>query len=173
MIASRRQRCAIGWRVRIKGTSGRSILIGTCWRGRSTGVAAFVSDPGTEFVDGACLDNHFVCPAFSVPLEPAVGTLHAVTGLTMRVRPMLPWRTVFRERNPQLRGSWIGSSRSRCSALQRVITCRAGTIALTIEAPQDEPFRVGDLVHLRIDPAQVFDSKAGPTCRWAALGRPA
>ena len=46
--------------------------------------------------------------------------------------------------------------------LQRV-TCRAGTIALTIEAPQDEPFRVGDLVRLRIDPAQVqvFDSKSG------------
>ena len=46
--------------------------------------------------------------------------------------------------------------------LQRV-TCRAGTAALTVEAPQDEPFRVGDLVRLRIDPAQVqvFDSKSG------------
>ncbi len=57
-------------------------------------VAAFVADPGTEFVDGACLDSHFVCPAFSVPIpEPAVRVRFATTlgtaAQSLRVRMMV------------------------------------------------------------------------------------
>ena len=127
-------------------------------------VAAFVSDPGTEFVDGACLDNHFVCPAFSVPLEPAVRVRSTPgQGLTLRVRPMavaLADGVQGAQSTAEGVVDWIEPL--PLQRLQRV-TCRAGTIALTVEVPQDEPFRVGDLVHLRIDPAQVqvFDSKSG------------
>ena len=35
-------------------------------------VAAFVAEPGSQFIDGACLDKHFACPAFSLPVAPAV-----------------------------------------------------------------------------------------------------
>jgi len=129
-------------------------------------VAAFVSDPGTEFVDGACLDNHFACPAFSLPLEPAVRVRSKPgQGLTLRVRPMAVALALTEggqavESTADMAVDWIEPL--PLQRLQRV-TCRAGTIALTVEAPQDEPFRVGDRLRLRIDPAQVqvFDSQSG------------
>lgn len=127
-------------------------------------VAAFVSDPGTEFVDGACLDNHFVCPAFSLPLDPAVRVRSTPgQGLTLRVRPLavaLAEGVQGAQSTAEGVVDWIEPL--PLQRLQRVI-CRVGTIALTVEVPQDEPFRVGDLVRLRIDPdqVQVFDSKSG------------
>jgi ABC-type sugar transport system ATPase subunit len=50
------------------------------------------------------------------------------------------------------------------------IACRAGKIALSVEASQDEPLRVEDRVWLRIDPSQVqvFDGQTGANL---SLGR--
>jgi ABC-type sugar transport system ATPase subunit len=126
-------------------------------------VAAFVADPGTEFVEGACLDNHFVCPAFEVPLEPAVRVRASPgQGLTLRVRPQAV--------------SMVGETLGRTTVdavvewieplpLQRIqrLACRTGAIVLTVEVAQDDPWRVGYHMRLRIDPlqVQVFDAQSG------------
>ncbi len=129
-------------------------------------VAAFIAEPGTEFVDGACLDSHFVCPAFSLPLEPAVAVRSKPgQGLTLRVRPMAV--ALALTEGGQAEPSTIDAAVDWIEPLplQRLqrIACRAGNVALSVEAPQDEPFRVGDRLRLHIDPAQVqvFDSQSG------------
>lgn len=126
-------------------------------------VAAFVADPGTEFVEGACLDGHFVCPAFEVPLEPVVRVRTTPgQGLTLRLRPQAvsiadgdPSRATV-----DAAVDWIDPL-----PLQRIqrLACRTGAIVLTLEAAQDDLWRVGDHVRLRIDPlqVQVFDTQSG------------
>ena len=126
-------------------------------------VAAFVSDPGTSFVDGACLDGQFVCPAFGLPLEPAVRVrTQPGQAVTLRVRPQAVSLVERQMAEPAVDAvvDWIEPLPLQRS--QR-IACRAGSFTLSTETSLDEPLRAGDRVRLWVDPAkvQVFDSASG------------
>lgn len=134
-------------------------------------VAIFVAEPGSQFIDGAFMDRHFACPAFSLPVAPAVAVRAAPgLGLTARVRPSAVrlasdgqpgWPQVAAE------VEWIEPL--PLQRLQRVV-CRTGAVALTVELHQDEPVRVGETLRLQIDPdqVQVFDSRSGVNLALAA-----
>lgn len=126
-------------------------------------VASFVSTPGTSFVDGACMEGHFTCPAFSVPLEPAVRVrTRPGQGLTLRVQPSAVAFAEDTAGQPAINSVVDLIEPIPLHHSQR-ITCRAGAVMLAVEASQDELLRVGDRVRLRIDPmkVQVFDSHTG------------
>ncbi|HSN77424.1 MAG TPA: ABC transporter ATP-binding protein, partial [Anaerolineae bacterium] len=127
-------------------------------------VAAFVAEPGSQFVDGAFLEGRFTCPAFSLPVSPAVAVRAASgEGLTLRVRPAAVHLASEAQPGwPQAAAEveWIEPLPLQHG--QRVY-CRRGVVALTIELPQDEPVRVGETLRLQIDPdqVQVFHTRSG------------
>ena len=127
-------------------------------------VAEFIAEPGTQFVEGAYLEGHFACPAFSLPLQPHVRTrVEPGQGLTVRVRPVavaIPEPAGCRGVLVRGEASWIEPLPMQ--HLQRV-TCQAASASLTVEVPLDHQVRVGEPVDLCVDPQQVevFDSKSG------------
>jgi ABC-type sugar transport system ATPase subunit len=125
-------------------------------------VARFVAEPGSQFVYGAMLDDHFVCPAFSLPLLPHV--LVRTTpgqGLVLRVRPAAT-TMVSSERKEAVAAEVTWIEPLPFHRMQRLI-CRAGSSTLPVEIPQAQPFHVGEAIHLAVDPEQVdvFDLKSG------------
>ncbi len=128
-------------------------------------VAAFVADPGTEFVDGACLRQSLCLSSFQRTTRAGrAGTLHAgtrpdVAGTADGCCPGGRWSGgAIHSRG----GRGLDRAAATAAPAARHLSSRHDS-ALTVEVPQDEPFRVGDPVRLRIDPAQVqvFDSKSG------------
>jgi ABC-type sugar transport system ATPase subunit len=134
-------------------------------------VAAFVAEPGSQFIDGAFLEGHFACPAFSLPVLPAVAVRATVgEALVLRVRPTAVHRASEAQPGwPQaaVEVEWIDPL-----PLQRAqrVYCRTGSVALTAELPQDEPVRIGETLRLQIDPDQVqlFHSRSGVNLALAA-----
>jgi ABC-type sugar transport system ATPase subunit len=127
-------------------------------------VAMFVAEPGAQFVDGAFLDSHFACPAFSVPVMPAVA-VRATAGeaLTARVPPAAVH--LASDERPQWPRTTAEVEWIEPLPLQRAqrVICRNGQVALAVELSQDEPVRVGETLRLQIDPdrVHVFDSRSG------------
>lgn len=128
-------------------------------------VAEFVSVAGAQSVAGACLEGHFVCPDFSVPLLPAV-LVRTQPGqaLVLRVPPAaVSLAEVGVEVVVELVEPLLMQRRKR-------LTCQASQVTLAVEAPQDLPAQAGDRVRLAIDPqqVQVFDAKTGVNLALAA-----
>jgi len=134
-------------------------------------VAIFVAEPGSQFIDGAFMDGHFACPAFSLPVAPAVAVRAAPgAGLTLRVRPSAVCLASDAQPGwPQavVKVEWIEPL--PLQRLQRVV-CRTGAVTLAVELHQDEPVRVGETLRVQIDPdqVQVFDSRSGVNLALAA-----
>jgi len=134
-------------------------------------VAIFVAEPGSQFIDGAFMDGHFACPAFSLPVAPAVAVRAAPgAGLTLRVRPSAVRLASDAQPGwPQaaVKVEWIEPL--PLQRLQRVV-CRTGAVTLAVELHQDEPVRVGETLRVQIDPdqVQVFDSRSGVNLALAA-----
>lgn len=132
---------------------------------RDLAVAEFVSPAGSHSVEGARLEGHFACPAFSVPLLPAV-LMRTQPGqaLVLRVPPAAVSRVAagiealveLSEPLPMLR--------------HRRLTCQARGATLAVEVPYNDAAQMGDRVHLAIDPeqVQVFDAKTGVNLALAA-----
>ena len=134
-------------------------------------VATFVAEPGSQFIDGAFMDGHFACPAFSLPVAPAVAVRAAPgAGLTLRVRPSAVRLASDAQPGwPQaaVQVEWIEPL--PLQRLQRAV-CRTGAVTLAVDLHQDEPVRVGETLHVQIDPdqVQVFDSRSGVNLALAA-----
>lgn len=134
-------------------------------------VAVFVAEPGSQFIDGAFMEGHFACPAFSLPVLPAVAVRATPgEGLVLRVRPAAVHLASAAQPNwPQamVEVEWIEPL-----PLQRAqrVYCRTGAVALTAELPQDEPVRIGETLRLQVDPdqVQVFDARTGVNLALAA-----
>lgn len=127
-------------------------------------VAQFIAEPGTQFVEGACMEGHFTCPAFQVPLLPAV-RVRATPGqaLLLRVRPAavsLATAATGNEATANMTVEWIEPLPMQ---RQKRALCRAGAAALSVELPEDLSLHVGDQLKLGIDPegVEVFDFKSG------------
>ncbi len=134
-------------------------------------VAAFVAEPGSQFIDGAFMEGYFVCPAFSLPVLPAVAA-RAQPGeaLTLRVRPAAVH--LYSPEQPAWPQAAVEVEWIEPLPLQRAqrVHCRTGPVALTVEVSHDEPVRVGETLSLQIDPdqVQVFDSRSGVNLLLAA-----
>ncbi len=134
-------------------------------------VAMFVAEQGAQFVEGAFMDGHFACPAFSLPVLPAVAVRATPgAGLTLRVPPAAvhlasPELPNWPETTAEV--EWIEPLPMQRA--QRVF-CHNGSIALAAELSQDEPVRVGESLRVQIDPdgVQVFDSRSGVNLALAA-----
>lgn len=132
-------------------------------------VARFVAEPGSQFVEGAMLDDHFACPAFSLPLLPHV--LVRTTpgqGLVLRISPAAT-ALVSSERPGAIAANVEWIEPLPFNRMQRLI-CRTDSCTLSVEIPQDRPARVGETLYLIVDPEQVhvFDSKSGVNLALAA-----
>lgn len=132
-------------------------------------VAEFVTEPGTQFIEGAMMERHFACPALSLPLMPHILVrTTAGQGLVARVRPLA--LTPASSDHPKVtvgRVDWIESLPFQ--RLQRV-SCQANGATLTFEVAQDWPVRIGDEIPLHIDAqlVDIFDSKSGINLALAA-----
>jgi multiple sugar transport system ATP-binding protein len=134
-------------------------------------VASFVAEPGAQFVDGAFLDGRFVCPAFNLPVLPAVAVRAAPgAGLVLRASPAalrLAAADSPAEAQASVAVEWIEPL-----PLQRAqrVYCRNGPVTLALELSQDEPVRVGETLRMQIDPdrVQVFDARSGVNLALAA-----
>lgn len=127
-------------------------------------VASFVAPPGAQLVEGAFMDSHFACPAFSLPVLPAVAVrARPGAALVLRVPPAaVHLAGDARPDWPQaaVQVEWI-----EALPLQRAqrVYGRMGEIALAVELAQDEPVRVGETLRVQIDPdrVDVFDRHSG------------
>ena len=134
-------------------------------------VAAFVGETGSQLVEGAFLEGHFACPAFSLPVPPAVAVRAAPgEGLTLRVRPAAV--RLASEAQPGWPQAAVEVEWIEPLPLQHAqrVYCRRGNVTLTIELSQDEPVRVGETLGLQIDPdqVQVFHTRSGVNLALAA-----
>lgn len=134
-------------------------------------VAQFVAEPGSQFIDGALMEGYFACPAFSLPVLPAVA-VRATPGdaLVARVRPAaVSLASDARPDWPQAAAEVEWIEPLPLQRMQRVY-CRTGSVAIAAELSQDEPVRVGETLRLQIDPEQiqVFDSRTGVNLALAA-----
>ena len=134
-------------------------------------VAAFVAEPGSQFVDGVFEEGAFVCPAFTLPVMPVVAVrVSPGEALVLRVPPAavsLAGEAEPGQPQALAQVEWIEPLPMQ--RIQRVI-CRNGPVTLAVELPQDEPVRVGEMLRLQIDPdrVQVFDGPSGVNLALAA-----
>jgi multiple sugar transport system ATP-binding protein len=137
-------------------------------------VAAFVAEAGSQFIDGAFMEGHFACPAFSLPVSPGVA-VRAMPGegLVLRVRPAAVHPAS--EAHPDWPQAVVEVEWIEPLPLQRShrVYCRSGAVALTVDLAQDNPVRVGETLRLQIDPdqVQIFDSRSGVNLALAAPTR--
>ncbi|MEZ4767941.1 MAG: hypothetical protein R2844_05880 [Caldilineales bacterium] len=136
---------------------------------KSLRVADFVTQPGTHFVEGAVMEDHFACPQFSLPLTPVVlARVSPGQAVTARIPPLAV--SLADTSSPAVRCEveWIEPLPMHRS--QR-ITCRAGEIKLALELDQQHPVAIGDQLALAIDPdeVQIFDTRTGANLATARL----
>ncbi|MEA3338192.1 MAG: ABC transporter ATP-binding protein [Chloroflexota bacterium] len=129
--------------------------------------AQFVTEPGSTFIEGACLEGHFACPAFSVPLPSHVLVRTSRgQGMTLRVRPgavsPAPYSDAAAQPFIPVRAEVTWIEPLPMHRLQRV-SCQAGKVPLTVELSQEVPVRNGEKIQLVIDPGKVdfFDTTSG------------
>jgi multiple sugar transport system ATP-binding protein len=134
-------------------------------------VAAFVAEPGSQFVDGVFEDGAFVCPAFRLPVMPAVA-VRATPGAPLVLRAPPAAVMLAGEAEPDwpqalAQVEWIEPLPMQRA--QRVI-CHNGPVVLAAELAQEKPVRVGEMLRLQIDPdrVQVFDGPSGVNLALAA-----
>lgn len=124
-------------------------------------VAEFVSEPGTQFVEGTLVEGRFACSAFSVPLLPYIlARAEAGQRLVAEIRPLAVSLAEDVTQALKARVEWI-----QPLPLQRAqrVTCRVADQLLTLELPRRVPIRVGEHLPLCIDGerVQVFDALSG------------
>ena len=134
-------------------------------------VAAFVAESGSQFVDGVFEEGAFVCPAFTLPVMPAVA-VRASPGEALVLRAPPAAVSLAEEAEPGRPQALAQVEWIEPLPMQRIqrVTCRNGPVTLAAELPQDEPVRVGEMLRLQIDPdrVQVFDGPSGVNLTLAA-----
>lgn len=134
-------------------------------------VASFVSEAGSQLIDGEFAQGAFACAAFTLPVIPAVA-VRATAGeaLVLRVRPSAV--KLADEAQPDWPHAIAQVEWIEPLPLQRVqrVYCRNGPAALALDVGQDEPIRPGDMLRLQIDPdqVQIFDARTGINLALAA-----
>jgi ABC-type sugar transport system ATPase subunit len=134
-------------------------------------IAAFVAEPGAQFVEGAFLDGRFVCPAFNLPVSPAVAVRAAPgAGLVLRASPAAVRLAVAGQ--PGEGQASMAVELIEPLPMQRAqrVYCRSGEVTLALELPQDEPVRAGEALRVQVDPDRVhiFDAVSGVNLALAA-----
>lgn len=127
-------------------------------------VAQFVTEPHTQFVEGVCLDEHFVCPDFQLPLIPAVRVRARLgQGLVAQVAPSVVELVEDASAVPEVVAGMVEWIEPMPMTRTQRALCRVGVGHLSVEFSADRQYQVGDTLCLRIDPDRVliFDLKSG------------
>lgn len=137
-------------------------------------VAEFVAEPHTQLVEGAYLDEHFVCPDFQLPLIPAICVrTQPGQGLTAQIAPSAVQLVTDAGSMSQAVPAMVEWIEPVPMARALRALCRAGAVLLPVELPADQPLKVGNALHLRIDPDRVlmFDLVTGANLSLGVAGR--
>jgi ABC-type sugar transport system ATPase subunit len=137
-------------------------------------VAEFIAEPHTQFVEGACLDEHFVCPDFQLPLIPAVRVrARPGQGLVAQIAPSVVALVEDASAGPEAIAGMVEGLEPMPMARSQRALCRVGVGVLPVELPADRQHQIGDTVRLRIDPDRVlvFDLATGANLSLGAGGR--
>jgi ABC-type sugar transport system ATPase subunit len=127
-------------------------------------VADFVTEPGTQLVEGAQLEEHFACPQFSLPLQPHVLVrTHPGQALSLRVRPISVSLVAAETKGDGVLSAAVEWIEPVPTLRLKRVMCQIDEIRLPLEIPIDQGLQVGEQVRLRLDAERVdvFDGSTG------------